>query len=149
MDSRTRTRTQLIAMLVIAAVAAVGACKKKPAGDAGSEASSKGIGPVSSVTLGAIDPAMVKEGQELYEGKCAACHKMDEKVVGPALGGVTKRRTPEWIMNMILNPEEMTKQDPTAQALLAEHLTQMTFQNVTEKEARAILEYFRKTDEGK
>jgi hypothetical protein len=74
---------------------------------------------------------------------------MDEKVVGPALGGVTKRRTPEWIMNMILNPEEMTKQDPTAQALLAEHLTQMTFQNVTEKEARAILEYFRKTDEGK
>lgn len=148
MDSKTRNR--LIAVIVIAAIGAIGACKKKPAGDApGNEASSKGIGPVSSVTLGAIDPAMVKEGQELYEGKCAACHKMDEKVVGPALGGVTKRRTPEWIMNMILNPEEMTKQDPTAQALLAEHLTQMTFQNVTEKEARAILEYFRKTDEGK
>ncbi len=147
MDSKTRNR--LIAVLAIAAIGTIGACKKKPAGDAGSEASSKGIGPVSSVTLGAIDPAMVKSGQEVYEAKCAACHKMDEKVVGPALGGVTKRRTPEWIMNMILNPEEMTKQDPTAQALLAEHLTQMTFQNVTEKEARAILEYFRKTDEGK
>ena len=146
MESRTTKR--VIAAVAIAALGAFVACKK-PAGKPDDGASSKGIGPVTSVQLAAIDPAMVKEGAEVFDGKCAACHKMDEKVVGPALGGVTKRRTPEWIMNMILNPEEMTKQDPAAQALLAEHLTQMTFQNVTEKEARAILEYFRKTDEGK
>lgn len=146
MESRTK---KVVTAVAIAALAAFVACKKPAGQSEDSGASSKGIGPVSSVQLGAIDPAMVKQGAEVFDGKCAACHKMDEKVVGPALGGVTKRRTPEWIMNMILNPEEMTQKDPAAQALLAEHLTQMTFQNVSEKEARAILEYFRKTDEGK
>lgn len=140
---------RLTAIALVAVCCALGACKK-PAGDASHGAdSSKGVGPITSVQLAAIDSALAKQGKEVFDTKCAACHKMEEKVVGPALAGITKRRTPEWIMNMILNPEGMTKQDPTAQALLAEHLTQMTFQNVTEADARAILEYFRKTDEGK
>ncbi|MEO0169795.1 MAG: cytochrome c, partial [candidate division WOR-3 bacterium] len=84
--------------------------------------------------------------EEIFKTKCSACHKLDERYVGPALKGVTKRRTPEWIMNMILNPEEMTKNDPIAKKLLEEYLTQMTFQNVSEDEARAILEYFRLVD---
>ena len=25
--------------------------------------------------------------------------------------GITKRRTPEWIMNMIMNPDEMVKEN--------------------------------------
>jgi hypothetical protein len=40
-------------------------------------------------------------------------------------------------------------EDPTAQKLLEEHLTQMTFQNVTQEEARMILEHFRKKDGAK
>jgi hypothetical protein len=51
-------------------------------------------------------------------------------------------------MNMVLNPVEMTQKDPTAQELLATYLTQMTFQNVSEEDARAILEYFRQLDGG-
>jgi cytochrome c1 len=47
---------------------------------------------------------------------------------------------------MITNPEEMTKKDPQAMKLLEEHLTQMTFQNVTDDEAKAILEYMREID---
>ena len=64
----------------------------------------KGIGPVSSVTLGPIDKKLVAEGEKLFKLKCAACHKMDKRRVGPPLGGVTQRRSPEWIMNMALNP---------------------------------------------
>jgi hypothetical protein len=52
-------------------------------------------------------------------------------------------------MNMILNPTEMTQKDPQAKALLAEHLTQMTNQNVEEKDARALLEYLRQNDGAK
>lgn len=111
-----------------------------------SNASSKGIGPVSSVTLGALDQSMADRGKKQFEAKCSACHKFEEKVVGPALQDVTLRRTPEWIMNMILNPIEMTQKDPIGQELLGEHLTQMTFQNIKEEEAREILEYFRKMD---
>ncbi|WP_425460466.1 c-type cytochrome [Leptospira ognonensis] len=111
-----------------------------------SNAGSKGIGPISSVTLGALDQAMADRGKKQFEAKCSACHKFEEKVVGPGLQDVTLRRTPEWIMNMILNPVEMTQKDPIAQELLGEHLTQMTFQNVQQEEAREILEYFRKMD---
>ena len=47
---------------------------------------------------------------------------------------------------MILNPEKMTKENIEAQKLMAQYLTQMTFQNVTEQEARGVLEYFRSVD---
>ena len=71
---------------------------------------------------------------------------MEERYVGPGLKGITGRRTPEWIMNMILNTQEMTQKDPDAQALLEEYLTQMRV-IVSQPEARSLLEYFRHYDE--
>jgi mono/diheme cytochrome c family protein len=107
----------------------------------------QGIGPISKLELsGSIDSSMADKGKQIFEMKCSACHKFEERVVGPALKDITKRRTPEWIMNMILNPVEMTQKDTVAQDLLAEYLTQMTFQNISETEAREILEYFRQID---
>jgi len=103
----------------------------------------KGIGPIKSITLGEIDEAMVAEGQLVFKAKCSACHKISKRFVGPALGGVTDRRTPEWIMNMILDPELMVAENKIAKDLLAEYLAPMANQNLTEKEARQILEYFR------
>ncbi len=108
--------------------------------------SNKGIGPVQSVTLGEINAELVKKGEELFNGKCSACHKMESKVVGPPLAEITKRRTPEWIMNIILNPNEMTQQDPIAKRLLGQYASAMANQSLTEEEARAILEYFRNYD---
>lgn len=104
----------------------------------------KGIGPVKSVTLGDIDEAQVARGKEIFANMCTACHKWDKKFVGPALDGITERRSPEWIMNMILNPEEMIAKDPIAKKLLIENnMAVMANQNLTEEEARDILEYFR------
>lgn len=106
-----------------------------------------GVGPIKKVELSAtIDNALVEQGKTVFEAKCVSCHKFDEKLVGPPLKGITKKRKPEWIMNMILNPEKMTKENIEAQKLMAQYLTQMTFQNVTEQEARAVLEYFRSVD---
>ncbi len=107
-----------------------------------------GVGPVSSVNLGEeIDEELAKQGEELFTSKgCNACHQMDKRLIGPALEGITQRRNPVWIMNMILNPEEMVKNDPLAKQLLAEYAAPMSNQHLTEEEARAILEYFRKVD---
>ena len=107
-----------------------------------------GFGPVKSVTIPSeIDEQLAAEGLKHFEAKCTACHKFsNDKYVGPGLAGVTKRRKPEWIMNMILNPLEMTQRDPVAKGLFETHLTQMTNQNVTEPEARSMYEYFRKMD---
>lgn len=58
--------------------------------------------------------------------------------------GIYERRSPEWVMNMLLNPTEMLKQDPIAIALLKEYNNVMMLnQNLSEKEARAIAEYLR------
>jgi len=109
----------------------------------------KGVGEIKSVALGQIDPALAKSGEALFTSKCIVCHQMGKRHIGPDLTGITKIRSPEWTMNMILNPEEMTKKDPVAIDLLKEYVTQMTFQNLTEAEARSILEYFREFDSRK
>ena len=106
----------------------------------------KGIGPIKSVSLSDIDNTRADVGKSIFEMKCSACHKLDEKVVGPVLADVTKRRSPEWILNMILNSKEMLESDPIAMELLSVYLTQMPYQNVSEIEARDILEYFRQHD---
>lgn len=138
---KTSIHISAIALLMFTAAAFVSGCGDDP---------SKGIGPVKEVKLDAtVNEEMSNKGKAIFEQKCVSCHKWNEKLVGPALSGVTKRRKPEWIMNMILNPVEMTQKDPTAQKLLEEHLTQMTFQNVTQEEARMILEHFRKKDGAK
>ncbi|MCF6212966.1 MAG: cytochrome c [Flavobacteriaceae bacterium] len=103
----------------------------------------KGVGPVKSVTIGALDQALADKGHELFKSKCSACHKIKKRYIGPALKGVTKRQSAEWIMNMILNPEVMIVQNATAKALLAEFNAPMANQNLTQDEARAIYEYFR------
>lgn len=103
----------------------------------------KGIGPISSVEVGDIDDALVEEGKEIFKANCTACHKIKKRFVGPALQGVTERRSPEWVMNMILNPEGMVAEDPIAKALLAEYSSPMANQSLSEDEARAIFEYLR------
>lgn len=107
----------------------------------------KGVGPVSAVTLSELSQESAHKGKEIFSTKCSACHKLDERYVGPAVKGITKKRSPEWVMNMILNPVEMTQKDAVAQELLGEFLTQMTFQDVSEADARHVLEYFRWVDE--
>jgi len=106
----------------------------------------RGVGPVKAVAIAEIDAGLADKGKSAFAAKCSACHKLGERYVGPDLAGVTKRRSPEWIMNMILNPQEMTQKDPIAQELFGEYLVQMTFQNVSEADARAILEHFRQYD---
>ncbi|MDF2449081.1 MAG: c-type cytochrome [Bacteroidota bacterium] len=94
-----------------------------------------------------LDEAQAKVGEEVSNVKCTSCHKMsDEKLVGPGWKDVTKRRTGEWIMNFITNPDPMLDKDPEAQAMLELCLVRMPNQSLTDSDARAILEYMRKND---
>ena len=107
----------------------------------------KGIGPITHIDISnEIDNNMTERGKEIFKSMCSACHKIDQRVIGPALGGITKRRTPEWIMNMIMNPDQMVKENAQARKLLAEYISPMANQNLTEEETRSILEYFRDND---
>ncbi len=103
----------------------------------------KGIGPIKSVKLGPIDEALAAKGKEVFKANCTACHKIKKRYIGPGLKGVTERRSPEWIMNMIMNSKEMLEKDPVAKALIAEYNAPMAQQQLKEEEVRAILEYLR------
>ena len=115
--------------------------------EAGKEITSgRGIGPVDHVDISQLDAARAMKGAELFTAKCSACHKIEERYIGPALTGVTKRRTPEWICNQILNPENMIQQDPTAKALLAQYIAPMANQHLTREEAESVLAFFLQHD---
>jgi mono/diheme cytochrome c family protein len=94
-----------------------------------------------------LDQGMIAAGQNTYNVKCGSCHKLtDEKLVGPGWKGVTDRRTPEWIMNFITNTDEMLEKDTAAQHLLEICLVKMPYQNLSEQDARSVLEFMRKND---
>jgi cytochrome c2 len=153
-------KVQLVLGVVGAlAMIAVAGCTASPESAAGSGAAAAavnadgltgfqvehGIGPViTPITLdGSIDKAMAKSGAQVFEQKCSACHRMDERYVGPALGEVTKRRSPSFVMNMVLNPQGMIEKHPVTKKLLAEYLVAMPNQNLTQDDARQVLEYLR------
>ena len=94
-----------------------------------------------------LDQTMIASGKGIYDLKCGACHKLtSEKLVGPGWKDVTKRRQPVWIMNMITNVDMMLEKDPEAQKMLEQCLVRMPNQNISEKEARDIVEYMREND---
>ena len=103
-----------------------------------------GIGPIKKrLFLAQINKALASKGEAIFTMKCAPCHKLDERYIGPAQRYATERRPPEYIINMMLNPDEMVKRHPEAKKLLVEYLSPMTNQNVSEADARNVLEYLR------
>lgn len=108
----------------------------------------KGIGRFTHIPLShPLDDSMVARGTTIYNSKCIACHKLnEEKLVGPGWKGVTDRRTPEWIMNFITNTNVMLDSDLVAQQLMVTCTTRMPNQNLSDDQARAVLEFMRKND---
>lgn len=98
----------------------------------------------ADITFGEIDPAMVEKGRSTYDVKCQACHSTGpNRVVGPGWKGITERRAPEWIMNMVLNVDVMLESDPEAQKALEECLVRMPNQGLSKDEGREVLEFMR------
>jgi len=52
------------------------------------------------------DPAA---GKALFNAQCAACHKLDAKMTGPALRGVGTKYEKEWLYKWIRNSAELIK----------------------------------------
>jgi mono/diheme cytochrome c family protein len=89
-----------------------------------------------------IDEARQKEGRKLFKSLCASCHKLDKKLIGPALAGVEDRRENDWLKSWIKNNAEFQKVNADA-ALAAEfHPTAMTaFPQLSDQQIDDILYY--------
>src|SRR5690554_2799722 len=108
----------------------------------------RGLGKWDHVELGEqLNVTMAKEGKVISDLKCASCHKYtDERLVGPGWQGVTEKHRTEWIMNFITDPDPMIDRDPELQAQLEICLVRMPDQNLSDEEARSILEFMRQND---
>jgi hypothetical protein len=108
----------------------------------------KGVGRFKDIQLQLpLNQGMVAKGKAIYQSKCFACHKLSsEMLVGPGWAGVTTRRTPEWIMNWITNTRVMLDKDLAAQAEMAICLIRMPNQDLTDDQARNVLEFMRQND---
>jgi len=94
-----------------------------------------------------LDMDLVTQGYNIFKVKCSSCHTLDTtQFLVPAFAGVTNRRSPEWIMNMILNVDKMVVRDSTARALLKKHKIKMPDPDLDVEEARAVLEFLRDND---
>jgi len=103
-----------------------------------------GVGPFKNVKFDAeINQELAAQGEAKYNA-CMACHAAEQRMIGPALKGLYERRSPAWVMNMIINTNEMLKKDPIAKALLKEYNNAiMTPSGLNEEETRAMAEYLR------
>lgn len=64
----------------------------------------------------------INEGQKIFLSRCASCHAVDKKLVGPALRGIRERRDINWIGNFVHSSQTMIKNgDPDAVALFNEY----------------------------
>ena len=103
-----------------------------------------GIGPIKSVELGPLNKKMIQEGKVIYTNQCVMCHDIEQNKIGPALKNVTKTRTPQFIMNLLLNSAQMQKENVTVKALLKQYNNlPMPDPALNQAKARSVLEYLR------
>jgi nitrite reductase (NO-forming) len=93
------------------------------------------------------DPLAVR-GKLSFESKCLACHSIagGDKLGGPDVYGVTKRRDDAWLTKWLKSPEQMLQADATAKQLLDKYKVPMPNQNASDEEIREYIAYFKWAD---
>ena len=51
----------------------------------------------------------IAKGKSLFNANCAACHKLNKNLIGPALAGVSAKYEKEWLYSWIKNSSAMIK----------------------------------------
>lgn len=92
----------------------------------------------------------VDEGKELYNANCVSCHAINEKVVGPALKDVHKRRDEAWLIKWIKNSQALIKSgDPVAVQVYKENNEALmtSFENLTDNQIKSIIAFIKQESE--
>ena len=93
--------------------------------------------------ISAQDPDIAK-GKSLYNANCAACHKLNKKLIGPALKGVSAKYEKEWLYSWIKNSAALIKSgDEQAVAIYEEYnkVAMNAFPQLSNEDIDNILAY--------
>ncbi len=85
-----------------------------------------------------------KKGKNLFNANCAACHKLDKKLIGPALANIADKRSKKWLHAWIKDNNALrAKGDADAKAIFKEFngMPMMPFPQLSTEDIDAILVY--------
>lgn len=88
--------------------------------------------------------AAESQGGKIFTQNCSACHNIEGKtLVGPALKGVSQRRSMDWIFKFVKNPTEVVRSgDKTANELLKQHNNiLMPPQNLSDDQIKSVIAF--------
>jgi mono/diheme cytochrome c family protein len=106
--------------------------------------SDKGIGRIKMVSLGPVDPKLASTGLKIFNRSCISCHLLDAPITGPALRSEISSRSPEFIMNMLVNTNEMVRKDSIVKETMSRFGNlKMPATGLDSSKARAVLEFLR------
>ena len=97
-----------------------------------------------SVTTVSAFEGDASNGKKLFKSNCASCHKLDKKLVGPALTGVTDKYSEEWLLAWIRNNAELRASgDADAIAIFEEYngSVMSAFPALSDQDIFDILQY--------
>lgn len=86
----------------------------------------------------------VAKGKSLFNQQCAACHKLDKRMTGPALAGIADKRDREWLQKWIRNSAALIKSgDADAIAIFEEYnkIPMTAFPQLSDQDIDDILAY--------
>src|SRR4051812_24505670 len=89
-----------------------------------------------------------QDGEALFKANCTSCHAIKDRVIGPALAGVSSRHAEPWLLKWIHNSQAMIKTgDADAVKLFNDNnKIVMTSFNLKDDEIKAILGYIKKAE---
>jgi len=88
----------------------------------------------------------ITEGQTIFKSRCASCHAVDKRLVGPALKDVYNRHDEQWIIDFVHSSQTLIKKgDETALKLFDEYNQTIMpdHKDLTEKQIKNILAYIK------
>lgn len=90
-----------------------------------------------------------KEGAALFKANCTSCHKIDKKLVGPALAGMSERHSEEWLVKWIKNSKLLIDSgDPAAVAIYEEYnkSAMPAFTQFSDDQIKGIIAYVKEEE---
>ena len=88
----------------------------------------------------------IDDGKTIFMSRCAACHNVNVKVVGPALAGVGDRHSLNWIFNFVHSSQSLVrKNDKEAVTLFNEfnNTIMPDHSDLSDDQIKSILAYIK------
>ncbi len=89
------------------------------------------------------------EGEKLFKDNCQSCHAINDKVVGPALKDVHKRKDEAWLIKWVKNSQKVVASgDAYAVEIFKKYGSVMTaFESLSDGQVKSILAYVKQESE--